>query len=287
MRRSLSTNTNHSTPIDTSGHNSVGPWPVNFRGIGGHLIRPRAAPIPAADAPVVPADWLDTHGEYLLAPILETDGARTAVCPVCVTAAPLPSEGGWIEVRCAACGTDFVASDGSPPPVVVRPAEPVAPARHSPLAPPPADWVPLPPEPRGFTDDVYIDPTGRRFVHCPQCRAAEIDVPTDAWLAVTLRCGACHKPVMVNLSGEPTPVGPSGRPAPAPIHDPYRKFYSRCPNCGVAALTPHRTDDHRALICTACGQRIVVSEGRRAPMLPLLPAPPSVWDRVRRWLRGE
>lgn len=207
---------------------------------------------------------------------------------MCVAPAPLPPDGGWVEVRCAACGTDFVASDGGPPPVVPRP-EPVAPppvGRASPLAPPPGEWSPLPHEPRGFTDDVSIDATGRRFVNCPQCRSALVDIPDDAWMAVMLRCPACGGPFLVNLSREPTPAAP-GPPAPPPVFDPHRKLWSRCPNCGHAALTPARSERDRALVCTACGQRVVVSTGRRAPMLPLLPAPPTLWDRIRRWLSGD
>ncbi len=270
-------------PIDATGQNSVGPWPAGFRGIGGHLLR--RPPRPAPDEPaVVPADWLGTHAEFLLSPIAEVGGARSTACPVCLARAELPPEGGWLELRCASCGTDFVASDGSPPPVRARPPEPPAPApgRHSPLAPPPADWSPLPDAARGFTSEVYADAADRRFVFCPHCRAAEVDIPDDAWVAVMLRCGACGGAFLVNLSNDPIPVAAAGAALP-PVFDPSRKLWSRCPNCGAAALTPHRTSEDRALICTACGQRVVVSVGRRAPMLPPLPAQPSMWDRVRRW----
>jgi len=207
---------------------------------------------------------------------------------VCVAPAPLPPDGGWVEVRCAACGTDFVASDGSPPPMIVPPVVPRLPvAEPSPLTPPPEAWEPLPEELRGATSDVYIDGDGRRFVVCPQCRAAEVDVPPDAWLMDTLRCPSCHKPFVVSLSGEPTPVETPGPPAPPPVFDPHRKLWSRCPNCDLASLTPARSARDRALVCTACGQRVIVSTGRRAPLLPLLPAPPTLWDRIRRWLSGD
>lgn len=278
---------------DSPPTHSVGPWPEHFRGIGGHLIRPRAKPPtpPEPTAPPVPVsfDWLTGHESHLLAPIVANDdGSRTATCPVCVTAAPVPT-GGWVNVRCSACGTDFIASDGSPPPVIAPPPvppPPTAPVAPSPLAPPPVLWGPLPTEPQGFTDDVYIDPTGRRFVICPQCHSAEVDIPEDAWVAELVRCPACNNSILVNLGREPKPTGPPEPPPPPPIYDPYGKMWSKCPNCGLAALTPDRTDHERALVCTVCRQRIIVSKGRRPPRPLALPAPLGAWERFWRWFFG-
>ncbi|MBM3982955.1 MAG: hypothetical protein FJ304_22325, partial [Planctomycetes bacterium] len=97
---------------------SYGPasWPVGFRGIGGHLLRsaPPVAPLPPAPpAPPVPA----AHGSFLLAPILlNTDGHAVAPCPVCMSDARVPAGATWHELRCRSCGTEYVATDGSPPP---------------------------------------------------------------------------------------------------------------------------------------------------------------------------
>jgi hypothetical protein len=278
--------------------NSVGPWPEGFRGIGGHLIRPPAKPetpppeSPAASLPFS-LDWLDAHGSHLLAPIVaRADGSRAATCPVCLALAVLPETGGWLDVCCAACGTEFVATDGSPPPVVLPPPPPpplprAIPVRPSPLKPPPVAWGPLPVEPQGFTDDVRIDRSGHRFVTCPQCHGATVDIPDDAWIALLLRCPACRGPFLVNLSREPTPAGPPDPPAPPPVYDPFGKVWSHCPNCGLAALTPERTDSDRSLVCTVCRQRIVLSKGRSAPRHTPPASQPSVWERIRRWLRGE
>jgi hypothetical protein len=218
---------------------------------------------------------------------VSADGTRTASCPVCVAPAALPAAGGWLNVRCSECGTEFVASDGSPPPVPPPPPPtPTAPvAKPSPLTPPPVAWEPLPTEPHGFTDDVRVDDTGRRFVTCPQCRGADVDVPEGAWIAEVLRCPACRGTFLVNLSRDPTPVAPPA-PEPPPIFDPHGKVWSHCPNCGLAALTPERTDSARALVCTVCRQRIVVSTGRRAPLHTPPRALPSVWERFRRWFFG-
>ena len=59
----------------------------------------------------------------LIAPI-ETgpDGSRLATCPVCATAAMIPpAAGGWVQLRCGSCGTQFRATDGtSSPPVTIE-----------------------------------------------------------------------------------------------------------------------------------------------------------------------
>lgn len=54
----------------------------------------------------------------LLSPILPTERGRATVCPVCVAGADLESPAGWCPVRCRECGTDFVATDGTPRPEV-------------------------------------------------------------------------------------------------------------------------------------------------------------------------
>lgn len=273
---------------------SVGPWPEGFRGVGGHLIRPPATPDLAEPLPTVSTDWLAaSHGSHLLAPIAScADGSRAASCPVCVTPAPLPPTGGWVEARCDACGTEFVATDGSPPPAPLPP--PAPPPRPSPIAPPFEPFEPLPDAPRSFTSDVRTDPDGRRFVTCPHCRGANVFISPDATVVAFQRCPACHTTVLVNLGAEPAPVIPpvAGLLLPPPrrpprVYDPDGRLWDHCPNCGLAALVPGRDGRAFVLTCGVCGQQIVVNEGPHPPRHPPLPAPPSVWERIRRWFRGR
>jgi hypothetical protein len=129
---------------------------------------------------------------------------------VCLSQSPLPPTGGWVPVRCSACGTDFVATDGSPPPVA--PAIPEAPVAHSPIAPtsPLGPREPTSDLPRSFTSDVRIDAAGRRRVTCPQCRRADVMIPRHATVAIVLRCPVCHDPFLINLdSSPPAPLRPS------------------------------------------------------------------------------
>ena len=273
---------------------SGGPWPEGFRGIGAHLIRPRAKPEPAEPLPTVSPDWVDAHGSHLLAPIgASADGSRTAACPVCVNPTPLPPTGGWLNVHCSACGTEFVASDGSPPPVPPPPPPaptpvPVSPpARHSPLAPPPFDWLPpLPDRPVSFTSDVRTDPDGRRFVICPLCLGAEVTVTGGEEVAAFPTCPACHRSFLVNLPRDDAPPPPVPYAPAAPVYDPHGRLWTRCPSCKLEALAPGRVGDAFVLTCVACGQRVVVGEGPSPPHHPLLPPLPSVWERIRRWFTG-
>ncbi len=227
----------------------------------------------------------------MLAPIVaRADGSRATACPVCIAPVPVPPDGGWVPVRCSACGTEFVATDGRSPPPPLPPPPP--PAKPSPLAPPLGDWEPIPDAPRGFTSDVRFDGDGRRIVTCPRCRGADAVVPREATVAVVLRCSACHGPFLVNLRPASVVLPPVAglllpRPAapPEPVFDPDGRFWSRCPNCGRAALTPERLGEAFVLTCTVCGQQVVVGEGPRPPRHHPLPAPPSLWARVRGWFR--
>src|SRR5262249_30701189 len=145
-----------------------------------------------------------SHGAHLLSPSLDgSDGSRVALCPVCRAQAVLSAAGGWLSVRCATCGTEDIATDGSPPPAILPP-----PRVRSPLAPIEA-LDPLDPaadRPRSFTSDVRTDAAGHRRVTCPQCLGAEILIPRGATVAVVLRCPACHGPFLVGLGAEPVPV---------------------------------------------------------------------------------
>lgn len=52
----------------------------------------------------------------LLSPILTGEEKRGAVCPACLAPAEVPDGVGYHPVRCGACGVDYVATDGTPPP---------------------------------------------------------------------------------------------------------------------------------------------------------------------------
>ncbi len=188
-------------------------------------------PDPDPDPAPPDPDRLTSHGAHLLVPIARADdGSRVAACPVCVTGAALPPTGGWIVVRCASCGTEFVASDGSPPP---------------PLPPPivlaVAEWEPEPlPEP--------------------------VRLPEPA--------------------PEPVPYLPPPVPPPAvAAYYPDGRVWDRCPHCGHESLTPERVGEAYTLTCVVCGKLFVVAHGV-PPRPPALAAPPSVWERVRRWFGG-
>jgi hypothetical protein len=254
---------------------------------------PPPAPDPPEPLPVVSAEWLASHHEYLLVPIESgPDGVRTAACPVCVSPVPLPPTGGWINTCCPACGTEFVATDGmTPPPEPVAHSTPEPRTRPGPLAPPPfGPLAPLPDRALSFTSDIHTDVMGRKFVTCPLCLGADVYIPEDASVAAFPRCPSCHGSFLVKLSTTPAPVAAPesvpGAPPPPPIFDPDGRLWHYCPNCGLAALSPERVGRAYVLTCLSCGQRIVVSKGA-PPRLAPLPAPPSLWDRIRHWFRGR
>ena len=260
-------------------------WPVGFRGIGGHLLRPAPAEPTHASPPTPSGTGFSSHGGHLLSPIVSGEGGRSAVCPVCLASAALPPSGGWVPVHCRSCGTAFVATDGSPPPPAPLPAP--AP-RASPIAPPaPLDPRPADADrPRGFTSDVRATPDGRRRVTCPQCHRAELDIPRGAAVAVVLRCPVCHGPFLVNLEGKPAPpVPPPPAPAPAPVPDDADgRLWDSCPKCGDGAMTTETIGHVLVRTCAVCGKRVTV--GRVSPpppphAAPRAPARREVFDRGR------
>jgi DNA-directed RNA polymerase subunit RPC12/RpoP len=233
----------------------------------------------------------DPHGAHLLAPIVpEITGTRTAACPVCSHGTVLPASGGWVPVRCPACGTDFVATDGSRPPEPPPPPPPPAPspiAPHEPLEPLPAH----PDRPRGFTSDVRPAPDGGWRVTCPQCGRADLEVPDSATVAVVLRCPVCHGPFLVGLGGSaPAPPGP---PARARLFSHSRtllphyadgRWYA-CPVCArVFVLIFDSDPDATTITCPSCVHTYTIGSLRRPPPPP--PPPRGLWRRVRDWLKG-
>lgn len=84
---------------------------------------------------------LRIHDTHLVCAIQTiTDGTRVSTCPVCAAHSTLPTSGGWLSVKCPSCGSEFIASDGSPPPPPPPPLPEPLPktkpaARYSPEAP--------------------------------------------------------------------------------------------------------------------------------------------------------
>lgn len=261
------------------------PWPVGFRGIGGHLIRPKVpVPKPAAAPETSTHPAFTTHGAHLLSPItLSTTGPRAAACPVCLVVAALPPTGGWVPVRCRSCGTEFVATDGSPPP-----APAPAPPPPSPIAPP-SRPTPRPADsdaPRGFTSDVRTTADGGRRVTCPRCLGADLKVPRGATVAVVLRCPVCRGPFLVNLDGKPAPPAPAPPPSPpppargsdkTPVVPIYGAGYSAvvlCPRCWVRTPAPGTGSRWLRFTCAGCGAKFKADT--EADPLPLAAIPPAL-----------
>ncbi len=224
----------HSEPTPTRGYDSMS-WPDGFRGIGGHLIRPSAPAVVPTPSPPTKPDRITSHGAHLLSPIvLDPSGSRTAACPVCLTGAALPSVGGWVVVRCGSCGTEFVASDGSPPPPPLPPV----------ISPAP-DWEPEPePEPELAAVADWE----------PEPEPAPVPVPVP-------------EPVPY------LPPPPVALPARV-RHLPDGRVWDICPHCGYEALTPERVGEAYTLTCVVCGELYVVSHGvpPRPMALPALPS---------------
>ena len=67
---------------------------LDFRGIGGHLLRE----FPRITEPPAPAVETTTHGPHLVSRMMPgADGSRLAACPVCMTQAAVPATaGGWV-----------------------------------------------------------------------------------------------------------------------------------------------------------------------------------------------
>jgi hypothetical protein len=74
--------------------------------------------VPASDPSKIAEPGFFILGEHLISPIrTDTDGSRVAPCPVCMSNAVLPSAAlAWVSLRCASCGTEFQATDGTAPP---------------------------------------------------------------------------------------------------------------------------------------------------------------------------
>jgi len=234
----------------------VGTWPRSgsghdgseFRGIGGDLLR--MFPTDEArnvDVPYIPL----THGSHLVAPICsEPDGGRASSCPVCLTQTELPrTAGGWVPLRCDSCGTDFIASDGSSPPVPS-------------LEPPPTPESVSTAPPRG----VRIDSEGRWHTLCPHCRAFDVTVTARFSHTIELVCPSCHGAFVVSHGHSPARL--SMPPLPPPprkvLHtsEVQRTFLGPCVSCphcgGYNDGFPDHAPSKTTITCPGCSGVFVV-----------------------------
>ncbi len=242
--------TDHGSPRPYgSGYDGVG-----FHGIGGELLRTfpplTTSPVesPKPEIPFVPA----VHGSQLVAPIQAgVDGFRISSCPVCLTHSVLPKlAGGWVPLRCDSCGSEFVASDGSPPPPasVAKPAATVKTVTAG----------------SRFLSLILLGDGGKRLARCPTCHALE-SVPL-AGNRVDMRCQSCGTEFTASssLAGSlPPPPPPPPRTAPPPPARPAAPVPVPSP-VAITDTVRTATDGTRSVVCPLC-RRFSVSLPRVLP----------------------
>jgi len=170
---------------------------TGFRGIGGDLLKTYPSIASSGEISSVPV-YIAVHGSHLVSPIQQcAEGERVASCPVCLTQTELSTtSAGWVTLNCTSCGSEFIASDGSPPPEALSmPAE--MPTVHSPLSMWASEWVADPPP------GVRTDPDGRWFVLCPNCLELDVAVPKRFTDEITLDCPRCRGSFIVSYSHPP------------------------------------------------------------------------------------
>lgn len=225
--------TDHGSPRPYgSGYDGVG-----FHGIGSELLRtfpplttsPGESPKP--EIPFVPA----VHGSQLVAPIqAAADGFRISSCPVCVTPSVVPKlAGGWVPLRCESCGSEFVASDGSPPPSVAKPAATVKTVAAG----------------SRFLSLILLGDGGKRLARCPACHNLE-SVPL-AGNRVDMRCQSCGTEFTASssLAGSPPPPPRTAPPPPARPAAPAAPAPSPIATTDTVRTAP---DGTRTVICPLC-----------------------------------
>ncbi|MBA4191266.1 MAG: hypothetical protein C0467_25065 [Planctomycetaceae bacterium] len=239
-----------SQPPYGSGYDGIG-----FMGIGGDLLKtfPSLSPPvepPKLDVPNVPA----VYGSQLVSPMQAgATGARATQCPVCVSKAVVPQlAGGWVPLRCDSCGTEFVASDGSPPPPlpVAKPATP-APVRTAVAG-------------SRILSLILLGDGGVRLARCPTCHTLE--TVRTAGNRVEMRCGSCGTEYVAASSlAPPTPLPPPALPRPATPAPARPAARSPAPS-GIPSTDAVRTstDGTRSVMCPVC-RRFSVSLPRVLP----------------------
>lgn len=218
-------------------------------GIGSGLLRefppvsdlsemPTKLEVPAVSLPPSPPKPPAVHGSHLVSPMQPgPSGYRVSSCPVCLTQAVVPQlAGGWAPLRCASCGTEFVASDGSPPPPTVT-IKPLTSARVS------------GPESR-LLALMLLGDGGQRHAHCPACRSLEI-VPAVG-VRVDMRCASCG----TEFTAVPTlpPRHPTAPPPPPPPAAARHAPAASPGSAGVVVTDAVLTDmeGNKFVICPLC-----------------------------------
>ena len=249
-------------------------------------IAPPAPPPPAAIDPT--AEGFGVCGPHLLSPILDgPDGSRVSPCPVCRVAPVVSrSAGGWVPLRCATCGTEFVATDGSAPP---PPPKTDVPEEVTEVRPAETVWMTAEPPVRfELTSPILTRADGRRASRCPVC-AVEVAVPTTPAERVRAWCPFCGTEfVAINTpAAKPTPKpAPPRLPRSFEVHTLPSGFrYALCPACRTSRVTiPKLAAGVVRLRCSACGADFVAVAPEPAPPRPM-PTPPTpqlrFWDTVR------
>jgi len=210
-----------------------------------------AATVPEAPAPEPPADLPKiripdvpaVHGSQLVSPIQSGVGEyATSACPVCFTHSVLPSRSaGWVPLRCDSCGTEFLASDGSPPPPLPPPSKPTAAVKIATAG-------------SRILSLILLGDGGRRLARCPACHALE-SVPL-AGSRVEMRCQSCGTEFTAASSLiAPPPVPPA--PPPRAVPPPPRAAVpakAPAPDSGTPTTDAVRTatDGSRSVICPLC-----------------------------------
>lgn len=266
-------------------HYGSGHAPDEFRGIGADLLKsfPRITPEPVGS--FEPAPEVSAHGEHLLAPLqTRSGGSRVSPCPVCLSHAEVPGTAGWVPLRCGSCGTEFVATDGSPPPApsVARPRE-------------------YPVSAFGVAESrllslMLLGDGGARHARCPVCHALE--VVTGSGGRVEVRCGSCGTDYTATdriPPRAPAPKPAEELPAPAPYRHPVPprpapptdtteevrtspdgSMFVLCPQCRrFNVAVPHTSSASLTLKCPGCWKLFLVYlHSRRAGKLPPKEPPP-------------
>ncbi len=175
----------------------------------------------------------------------------------------LSAVGGWVKLRCSECGTEFIATDGTPPPI----------AKAS---------------------EVLTYEDSSRSALCPVCRKLQVALPTGATESVVVSCKLCLSHFIAELDPLPVPSSADSRVSMARLfsHSPELlpefadgRWYS-CPFCRkVHVLITDSDLDHTRITCPRCREIYTVGRVRKPPVPPVPKPPKSWWRAIWDWLK--
>jgi hypothetical protein len=251
-----------------------------------------------------PDPGFSINGTHLVAPIRSgSTGSRIAPCPVCLTQADvLRSSGAWVSLRCASCGTEFQATDGTaPPPAPAPPAsKPVGgpePMLRSLMARnlqlwidsgEPARWI-------EYRKGVWGD---AEFVGLTEFLRLSRFWPLDLNEVRKVLTGMTEQYRTKGTNWDILPPRPTTLPVSAADRglirttEVYRtidgNLWVPCPICrSFNVEIPHRSIGEVSLTCSGCGRPFVAVLKKKPALLPPPPPPPpSFWNKVRKWFGG-